>query len=50
MILDKKKKEIAYIKSKGRYLIVPIEGETIILDSEEEFNKYLTDNNCKIIE
>ena len=41
-------KEIAYLESKGRYFITTIDGESFILNSKEEFEKYVKEHNCII--
>ena len=33
----------------GKYLIFTIEGESLILESKDQFDKYIKENSCKII-
>lgn len=43
------RKEIAYFNQNGRYLVVTMDDESFILNSKEEFEKYVKDNNCIIV-
>lgn len=42
------KEKVTYLKSKGKYLVMHKNGKTVPLDSEEDFNTYLTTNNCEV--
>ncbi len=47
--MSSKQKEIAYFSQNGRYLVYTIKGECFILESKEELEKYIKENNCKIV-
>jgi len=47
-MIAKKQKEIAYLNQNGKYLIFTIEGKSFILESKDQFDKYIKENNCKI--
>ena len=46
--MNVKQKEITYFSQKGKYLVYTMEGESFILNSKAELDKYVKDNNCKI--
>tara|TARA_R110002012_G_scaffold89770_1_gene219972 strand:+ start:472 stop:609 length:138 start_codon:yes stop_codon:yes gene_type:complete len=39
----------SYLESEGEYLLMLEDGTSKILKSKEEFDKYLTENNCDLI-
>jgi len=42
---DVKQKEIVYLNLNERYLIFTIEGESFILESKDQFDRYLEENS-----
>lgn len=41
--------KISYIEKNGKYLIIKEDGKSEIVNSEKEFNEYLTKNKCEVI-
>ena len=47
--MNENKREITYFNQNGKYLVYTIEGESFILESKTEFDKYVKENNCKVV-
>ena len=46
---DSKRMKVSYLRRNGRYLVVKEDGTSEILNSKEEFDRYIKENNYEVI-
>lgn len=48
-VSETKQKEITYLNTGETYMVYTMDDECFILESKAAFDKYVKDNNCKVI-